>query len=123
MFIATITPRKDLKFACWALLGIIAVWGLCAVFLVAFRCQLPNPWFGPAEKCINLYPLNLGIDLTNIVTDIALVVLPAVMMSTVQTSFDKRMRVIALFASRVLCVPSFMSTLPSTDSDSESRLH
>lgn len=104
LFVLAINARRDLKLVCYALLGIIVAWAVSSVFVIAFRCSLPAPWRGGANSCMDSFMVYLGINIVNIATDLALIVVPTVMMWKVQTGLDVRVQIISLFASRILLV-------------------
>lgn len=106
LFVLTLNVRRDIKLASYILLVAIIAWGTCSVFILAFRCSLPTPWNGSKGECLDAFKIYLGINIVNIITDIALVVIPIVMMWGVHTSFDVKLWVIGLFATRVMCVAS-----------------
>ena len=103
-FITAITPQRGIHRACWVLLATVIAWAVSGVFAIAFQCQLPTPWSSENGKCINQWALYLFLGLLNISTDLALIVIPVVMMWWVQTKSARRLQVMALFASRILCV-------------------
>ena len=102
LFVLALNARRDIKLASYTLLVGITAWGLCGVFVLAFRCALPKPWNDSHDECLDAFTTYPGINIANIVTDIALVVLPTVMMWGVHTSFDVKLRVTGLFASRIM---------------------
>lgn len=96
----------------YGVLGITVAWAVAAVFVTAFQCG-PTRWvLGPTsdDTCIDQYAAQIGIKLVDMLTDVALSVLPAVMMSTVQTAVDKRLIVAFMFGLRLAC--AFFSSYP-----------
>jgi hypothetical protein len=93
--------------ACYGVLGISAAWTVAGVFAFAFQCSLPRPWvLGPnsplgPQSCVDQYALQIGVGAINILTDLAIVVLPFFMMQNVQVANTKRWMVSALFALRI----------------------
>lgn len=103
LFISALNSRFDIKVANYVLFGLIAAWGLCSIFIVAFRCSLPTPWNGNESECLgSAFTVSMGINIVNIITDFALVALPTIMMWSVHTTIDVKARVISLFASRLM---------------------
>jgi len=86
------------------MLGIIVAWAVSSVFAIAFRCSVPPRWRDGANSCWNSFTVYLGINIVNIATDIALIVVPTTMMWKVQTSLDVKVQVISLFTIRILSV-------------------
>ena len=95
-------------YACYAMLGLIAVWAVAGVFVLAFQCSGPNRWVlsptsGPnAETCINQYAMQIALRIIDIATDVGIVLLPGLMMRSVQVSTAKRWVVVLLFAVRLM---------------------
>lgn len=102
LFVMAINSGRELKIAGFVVLGLVIAWGLSSVFLFGFQCGASSPWAADEGQCLDQFSVYLGINIGNIITDIALVVLPAVMMWGVQTSFDVKARVIGYFAIRIL---------------------
>lgn len=103
LFVLALNATRPIKLAGYCLLAAITAWGICSVFILAFRCSLPTPWNGSEGECLDATKIYVGINIVNIMTDIALVALPTVMMWGVHTSFNVKLRVIGLFASRIMC--------------------
>lgn len=101
-FIMAITPQRSIHLACYGVAAVVTGWALASVFAIAFQCELPSPWMVEEEKCINTVALDLFIGIVNIITDLALIVIPAIMMGGVQTNISKKWQVMILFGCRVL---------------------
>lgn len=125
LFKNLMTSRRSLL-ASQVLVGVVVAWGIASILALALRCSIPAPWkWNHASQCIDqvrlpqsawlgpfaktrLLILFLQIALfqaigaLNIVTDIALVLLPCVMLRKVQLSRWKRFRIMAMLASRLL---------------------
>ncbi|RVX68487.1 hypothetical protein B0A52_07910 [Exophiala mesophila] len=102
-----ITPQRSIHYACYGVAGTVAAWTLASVFAIAFQCELPSPWMVEDGKCINTRALELFIGIVNIITDLSLIVIPAIMMGGVQTNISKKWQVMILFGCRIL-VPAFI---------------
>lgn len=88
--------------------GVSAVWGIAACFVMGFQCG-PTRWvMGPASEntCINQYSAHIGLKVVEILTDLALTVLPALMVASVQMSVYKKLVVILFFGIRIVYVCS-----------------
>ncbi|KAJ5698924.1 hypothetical protein N7462_000929 [Penicillium macrosclerotiorum] len=102
LFKNLMTSRRSL-FANQALMGIIVAWAVASVLALALRCPMPSPWeWNRLDKCVNQTALFQAIATLNILTDVALVLLPCMMLRNVQLSRWKRCRIMALLASRLL---------------------
>lgn len=105
LLVIAIKPSRWIRTALYAVVGIAISWAIAAVFVTAFQCG-PTRWvLGPTanDTCIDQYAAQIGIKLIDILTDVALSVLPAAMMSTVQTAVDKRLIVAFMFGLRLAC--------------------
>jgi hypothetical protein len=112
--IMSIKPAKSVLMGCRLVLTTVALWAGTSVLALAFQCSMPQPWalgprIGGSETCIDQYGLQIGIACTNILTDLAIIALPLVMMSKVQTLKDKKLVVSILFGLRIF-TPAFAIT-------------
>ena len=88
----------------YAVAGTAAAWAIAAAITTALQCG-PTRWvLGPTRQntCIDQYNAQIGIKLVDILTDIALAVLPALMMLSVQVSVLKRAVVSFMFGLRIM---------------------
>lgn len=106
LLIVAIKPNPTVLKGCRALLVVIAVWAIISIFALAFQCDLPRPWDSTPGRCINQHALLIWINIVNIITDIATIVLSFFLMRNVQVSQAKRLTVVALFACRIMYVLS-----------------
>ena len=120
-FLNAITPVKWHKRVLRILGAAVGVWGLTAVFILAFQCATPSPWNYLSTQCLDrvcltflssqkqdvLMPLpklasEQYIAVLNIVTEIALVILPIIIVMPLKTAWSRRLTMVACFASRLL---------------------
>ncbi|KAJ5660053.1 hypothetical protein N7507_006504 [Penicillium longicatenatum] len=102
LFKSTLTSR-EYTWANMTLIGVISAWAIGSILALALRCSLPTPWeWNLPEKCIDQAALFQTIAALNIITDVALVVLPCVLLRNVQISRWKRFRIMALIASKII---------------------
>ncbi|KAJ9612311.1 hypothetical protein H2200_003908 [Cladophialophora chaetospira] len=94
-FVMVIAPQRRIQLSCYTLLAVVAGWAVSGIFARAFQCQTPQRWVHADGKCHGEKATSLYLGIVNILTDIALIVLPSLMM------------VISLFASRAI-VPIFV---------------
>ncbi|KAM5344335.1 hypothetical protein ACJ41O_012872 [Fusarium nematophilum] len=91
--------------------GTVIVWTVAGVFATAFQCPLPEPWLATNnDQCPNQGPIFVFNGVMNILTDLALCILPVAMMWEVQTPIKRKAIVLALFGTRFV-VP--IVTIPS----------
>lgn len=106
LLVIAIKPKRWIAIALYSVLGVATAWGIAAVFVTAFQCG-PTRWvLGPtgSDTCIDQYAAQIGLKLVDMLTDVALAVLPAAMMATVQTDTEKRLIVAFMFGLRLVCV-------------------
>jgi hypothetical protein len=86
----------------YLLFAMVAVWTVFSVFAQAFSCGLPNLWNHLPNDCSAQFSLRYAITSLNILTDaiLGLGFLPVIW--KLQTSFNRRVTVMALFASRLV---------------------
>lgn len=107
LWISIISPQARVKLANRILMGAVIAWTISGIFAVAFACGLPHPWRSSGNSiCKSHEAILLYNGVLNIITDIAISILPVVMLWNIQLQFRKKAAVCALFASRIL-VPAF----------------
>jgi hypothetical protein len=107
LLIIDIQPRRWITTTLYCILAIVISWAIAATFMIALQCG-PNHWtLGPTsiDTCIDQFEAQVGLRVVDISTDVALTVLPAIMMAGVQVSTAKRLIVILMFGIRILYVP------------------
>ncbi|CAI7631847.1 unnamed protein product [Penicillium manginii] len=96
-----LTPNKSLRRNCAIISGVVVAWSVFAVLSIAFQCELPYPWLYSPDRCAGQGALLYPIAIFNILTEIAIVVLPFIMMHNVQMVWHKRVKVLSSFTSRL----------------------
>ena len=83
-------------------LACIGFWALISTFMIAFQCQLPDPWVFVPSQCATHGNMQYPVIVFNMMTDIMLAtgILPTVW--KLNTSRETRVAVILLFASRLM---------------------
>ncbi|KAK5108537.1 hypothetical protein LTR62_008193 [Meristemomyces frigidus] len=97
-------PFQGFSIANRASLALHIAWAVSTIVALGLQCGPPNPWRLGESRCINLHSLNLGIDLTNILSEACLILIPAAMMPRVQTNWNTRLLVIVCFACRLAVI-------------------
>ncbi|KAL8978284.1 MAG: hypothetical protein Q9205_006097, partial [Flavoplaca limonia] len=83
-------------------MSLIGIWTTTAVFVIAFGCKLPTPWYiTSSDKCIDLLAFWTYYGIFNIITDIALIVLPVSIVLKLQMKASQKAVIIACDASRL----------------------
>jgi hypothetical protein len=105
LLIIAIKPLKYVMYACYAMLAVIGSWAVAGAFVLGFQCSAPNRWAlapGAGVTCVDQYAMQIGLRVVDIVTDLGIILLPALMMKSVQVSVGKRWMVVMLFAIRLV---------------------
>ncbi|KAK0305592.1 hypothetical protein LTR01_006739 [Friedmanniomyces endolithicus] len=113
MLIIAIKPSRRMLVSFYSVLAIVGIWAIAAVLAVALQCK-PTRWvMGPStsDTCIDQYGAQVGIRLVDIATDAALALLPAVMVSSIQMSFHKRLVVAFMFGLRLVQVTPVLTAI------------
>ncbi|KAL9530765.1 hypothetical protein SMMN14_05558 [Sphaerulina musiva] len=108
--VISIQPRRWIVTSLYGLCAVVVVWAIVAICVTALQCG-PDRWvLGPDSDntCIDQYAAQLALSLVDIFTDVGLVILPVVMVASVQFSIWKRFIVSFMFGLRIL-VPVFIA--------------
>jgi len=85
--------------------GVVTLlWGFSAVLLIAFQCPSPRRWDITNPECMNLRAVRTYNAIMNIVTDLALAIVPTLMVLPLQITSEKRLTLITGFWSRIAVV-------------------
>ncbi|KAI4957707.1 hypothetical protein J4E86_004846 [Alternaria arbusti] len=85
--------------------GVVTLlWGFSAVLLIAFQCPSPRRWDITNPECIDLRAVRTYNVVMNIVTDLALAIVPTLMVLPLQITSEKRLTLITGFWSRIAVV-------------------
>jgi len=106
--VVAIKPKRWVAIALHGVIAVTAAWAIAAILTVALQCG-PTRWvMGPTkdDTCIDQYSALIGLRVVDILTDLALSVLPAVMVSGIQMPLSKRLIVAFMFGLRVMYVLS-----------------
>lgn len=104
LLVIAIKPLKGVMYACYGVLAFSGIWGVASAIALSLQCS-PNRWaLGPSDTdtCVDQYTMQIAIRICDIISDIAIIVLPIVMMQSVQTTPGKRWMVIMLFSLRIV---------------------
>ncbi|KAL8930816.1 MAG: hypothetical protein Q9208_000357 [Pyrenodesmia sp. 3 TL-2023] len=99
-----LAPIKWQRNVILALEAFIGLWVLSSIFVVAFRCQLPQTWRFIDGKCIDIYGFWTYYHVVNILTDAALIVLPCLFLSHLQVEMKRKMLIIGCFVARIIVI-------------------
>ena len=101
--IKRLSPFRTTHRLCYGLLGIISIWAIAETFVFAFQCSVPSPW-NYTGTCVSLSAMYYTEATFDIITDLAVIVLPAWVIWGVQIPLRKRLAVIAVFSGRIVVV-------------------
>lgn len=111
LWISAITPQYRLNLMNRILMGVVGIWAISGIFATAFQCNLPAPWRTSSDTlCVSVQGIYIYNGTMNILTDLAICVLPIAMMWRVHTTTTRKIQVCALFGSRI-AVPAV--TIPT----------
>lgn len=74
---------------------------MATVFGLAFQCALPKTWNVTTGVCNNLGALYYSVGIIDLVTDIAITVVPLITLANVQMQYVKKVTVMAVFFVRL----------------------
>lgn len=109
LLVISIQPARWVCLSLYGALGLSVIWGVTAAFVMAFQCG-PTRWdFGPRDEtvCIDQFAAQAGLKLTDMLLDIALALLPTLMIIKVQVPTSKRVIVALIFGARLVYVIFF----------------
>lgn len=104
LLVIAIKPLKSVRLACYGVLVFNGLWGVVSAIALSLQCS-PNRWaLGPSDTdtCVDQYAMQIVIRICDIITDLAIIVLPVIMMQSVQTTQSKRWMVMLLFSLRFM---------------------
>ncbi|PWY66615.1 integral membrane protein [Aspergillus eucalypticola CBS 122712] len=97
-----LTPGQRIRRANMITGIVVGLWTLFAIFATALQCR-PH-WEYLPSQCSGQGAVDYPIIIINILTDLALVVIPLIMIWSVQMTLQKRLQIIASFATRLVVV-------------------
>ncbi|KAF2833514.1 hypothetical protein CC86DRAFT_415307 [Ophiobolus disseminans] len=100
----TLTPVVKHRIMVHVTSTVTVVWGISAMLLIAFQCPSPNRWDISNPRCMNLGIIRIYIAVLNILTDLALVAIPTLIVLPLQMTNGKRLALLTGFWSRLFVV-------------------
>ncbi|KAI0403899.1 hypothetical protein F4802DRAFT_275383 [Xylaria palmicola] len=95
-----ITPIKWHRTSIHAVGIFIITWVVTAVFSIAFQCPLPKPWDVLDDSCIDIRSVRTYNAILTILTDVALLIIPTIIIHSVQLTWRKRLTLLGGFWCR-----------------------
>ncbi|MCJ1283183.1 hypothetical protein MMC26_002510 [Xylographa opegraphella] len=102
--IRTITPARRDRMIVYGLIMTVIAWALTAEFAAAFQCTAQRPFDYIMRTCFNRTAWMNYLEVTNIITDVALIILPFYIIWNVKTSVTRKASVLLVFALRVFVI-------------------
>jgi fucose permease len=96
--------HKLLRVASWVTLAVVNIAGLVLTFFNVFQCLPVSQVFDPIGTCIPLITLYLASVPVNVITDIAILILPIPVLTAMQLPRKQKMILIATFALGIYVV-------------------
>ncbi|KAI2610542.1 hypothetical protein GGR54DRAFT_643375 [Hypoxylon sp. NC1633] len=105
ILVVRITPSNRMRLTLKLFIIFIVLWGLSDVFSVSFRCGARVPMSASDSMCVNERAVALSHGIINILTDWVLMMLPLLVIWTVQIPMTQKLTVLGLFWTRItVCV-------------------
>lgn len=121
LLLRSITPSVPHNRFIFAIGVTTVLWAASSELSVAFQCHLPNPWRFFGNTCVNRKALWNAVGAVNILTDIALILLPFAIVWRLQVSMKRKVVVGGCFAARTLVVVATVAQLFYFDHTSDSQ--
>ncbi|RAL03502.1 uncharacterized protein BO80DRAFT_349999 [Aspergillus ibericus CBS 121593] len=99
----------------WGLVVLISAWAVVAEFAVAFQCDLPRPWSWVDNKCFDREAWWQFFGAMNVLTELALIVVPSLLVLQIQMAVARKTVVIGCFLTRLLVVGAIVTELVYRD--------
>jgi len=100
----SVTPVRLHKAMILCVGAFTCLWMVSCFFAIGFQCQLPNPWQFVEGNCIDITGFWTYSYLINILTDLALVAIPWLILSKLQVKVGRKIIIIGCFSARLLVV-------------------
>lgn len=111
-----ITPQKTHRMPMFCIGGLVAAWAFAALWATAFQCSLPKPYLftsspigvgpsaAPHAQCFNQVAFWDAVGAFDIFTDVAIMVLPILVVRDLQLNLQKKINVVFAFSFRLIAV-------------------
>ena len=113
---------KGMRILFVAFMAFVMTWGIGSAIALALQCQTPAPWNVINNQCVNQAALYYSVGVLNIITDVAIILMPALIVFNLQIRRRERASIWIIFATRLAVVAAAIvqlcvlgSYLSSTD--------
>jgi hypothetical protein len=104
LFFKRISPARHIAIFAWTVLGICIAFAIASIFIVSLRCDLSRPWIVYGGTCSGLLERWYAAIALDMASEVALFAMSVYLVWDLQTSFDRKARVVFAFALRLLWV-------------------
>ncbi|MCJ1351581.1 MAG: hypothetical protein MMC33_001565 [Icmadophila ericetorum] len=104
-FLLTLARKDSRSLAVKVTIVFNIIFLVVAIFAIAFQCRLPQPWLTITGKCFNQNAFWIVFGLTDILVDLATVVLPFFLLHDLHLAWGKKFPAIIAFTLRAIVVP------------------
>ncbi|KAL2273679.1 hypothetical protein FJTKL_04137 [Diaporthe vaccinii] len=111
VLLRALTPVRNHQLLTYAVAGVLGLWAISGLFTVGFQCSTPQKWAVVTGHCINRASFWIVFGILNIITEVFLVVIPAVIMRSVQIPQKKKTVIIIVFSLRVFVAAAIIPEL------------
>ncbi|BDD58481.1 hypothetical protein MAP00_003756 [Monascus purpureus] len=122
LLILQLAPDRRIHIACFITLSLTLAWTLISIFGLAFHCKLPQPWIYLPHRCAGAVEYPIAV--LNILTDLALSIIPCLLLWNVQAlratrfwvmlAFDTRLLVVGLTIAEMVFLPTYLQSSDPT---------
>ncbi|KAK3368267.1 hypothetical protein B0H63DRAFT_514927 [Podospora didyma] len=111
--LVAITPSSGHRIIIGATGFVTVGWGISTVFAIAFQCPAPTRWnlLTPSPACIDMKAVRTYSAAMNLATDVALIIIPSIIVIPVQMTWEKRLTILGGFWSRIVTVCACIAQL------------
>lgn len=100
-FTGKLIPNPRLVLVVHTFTGLLVAWGIATVFGLAFQCALPKPWNITNGVCNNLGALYYSVGIIDLISDLAITIVPLATLANVQMQSSKKLTVMGVFFVRL----------------------
>ncbi|KAI3390863.1 hypothetical protein diail_8473 [Diaporthe ilicicola] len=111
VLLRALTPVRNHQLLTYALASVLGLWAMSSLFAVGFQCSAPQKWAIVDGDCINQTSFWLVFGILNIITEIFLIIIPAVIMRSVQIPQAKKTVIVLVFALRIFVAAAIIPEL------------
>ncbi|KAH8807094.1 hypothetical protein F5884DRAFT_675691 [Xylogone sp. PMI_703] len=111
-----LTPHKHHRRAFYVIVGVMVVWVIVSLFVLALQCNLSHPWISLNQKCPGVFLRWQIISAFDIMFELALVAMTVYLVWDLHTSLENKTSVVIAFGMRLPLIISIAYRLATFDS-------